>query len=66
MKYDIYRVIVTDEDRDGTLTPVEAQEMAGEFEELPAPHQTLGGHLMALKAETGFDHIAIPQEQADD
>lgn len=31
----------------------------GEFEDLPAPAVTLGGRLLALKNETGFDHVAV-------
>lgn len=44
------------------LEPVEDGEpqrvFAEDFEELQAPNVTLGGHLLALKAETGFDHVA--------
>lgn len=38
---------------------VNTLEDAEEFEEKPAPDVTLGGRLLALKNETGFEHVAV-------
>jgi len=52
MKYQIKRVIPGEEGADPTYEDVEV------FEEKPAPAVTLGGRLLALQNETGFEHIA--------
>ena len=36
-------------------------EDAGTFKERPAPHPTLYGHLLALEAETGDEHVAFTE-----
>jgi hypothetical protein len=45
------------------LVPVEGKEpkrvFVKDFEEKPAPHVTIGGHLLALENETGFEHVAV-------
>jgi hypothetical protein len=45
-------------------TTVNTLEDVEEFEEKPAPEVTLGGRLLALKNETGYEHVAIEAPQA--
>lgn len=53
MAYQIQRIIPSEDDADPIFEDVEI------FEEKPAPHVTLGGHLLALKNENGFEYIAV-------
>lgn len=53
MAYQIQRIIPSEDEADPIFEDVEI------FEEKPAPHVTLGGHLLALKNENGFEYIAV-------
>jgi hypothetical protein len=50
----IYNLVPQD---DGSFEEVFVED----FEELPAPAVTLGGRLLALKNETGMEHVAQPK-----
>lgn len=57
MKYDIYRLVASEESGEEP-----EKVFVEEFEELPAPAGTLGGRILALKNETGSDHIWVLQD----
>lgn len=45
-------------------TMVDTFQDVEEFEEKPAPDVTLGGRLLALKNETGYEHVAVEAPQS--
>ena len=53
-----FNILIPLVDKKGKVVSKEHVEI---FEEKPAPAQTLGGRLIALQAETGFEHIAEPE-----